>query len=94
MSKEKDLETICSIHNQDVPCTLISGSGGNFKLVSGALNGEPFFTLTLPDGHMVRPGDEIRCEGRSYVVRSTLTSEDRTKFYWGVLTRYDKQNDV
>lgn len=94
MSEEKDLETTCSILILDVPCTLISGSGGNFKLVSGAFNGEPFFTLTLPGGHMVRPGDEIRCGGRNYIVRSTMTSEGNTKLYWSILTRYNKQNDV
>jgi hypothetical protein len=89
LSKEKDLETICSIRNQDVPCTLISGGGEHFELVSDAFNGDPFFTLTLPGDHMVQPGDEIRCEGRSYVVHSTLTSEDNTKFYWSILTRND-----
>lgn len=90
---DKDLETICSIHILDVPCTLISGSGEHFKLVSDSFKGEPFFTLTLPGDHTVQPGNEIRCGEHSYVVRFIMTSEDDTKFYCAVLTR-NKQNDV
>lgn len=94
MSKKENFESLCNILAFDVPCILISGSGGNFKLVPDAFNGERIFTLTLPDDYMVRLGDEIRCGGRSYVVRATMKSEDNTKLYWAILTRYNKQNDV
>jgi hypothetical protein len=87
-----DFDTFCSILTLDVPCKLISGSGGNYELMSGAFNGESFFTLTLPDEYMVHPGDEIRCDGRSYIVRATMKSEDYTKLYWATLTRANQQD--
>jgi hypothetical protein len=92
MTKTDTFDAFCSILTSDVPCKLISGSGGNYELTPGVFNGSPFFTLTLPDGYMVRPGDEIKCDGQSYMVRSILTSEDNTELYWAILTRANQQD--
>lgn len=52
---KSDFDSWCSILTPDsVPCKLISGSGGNYELLPDVFNGDPFFTLTLPDGYIVR----------------------------------------
>jgi hypothetical protein len=90
MTETDSFDAFCSILTPDIPCKLISGSGGNYELMPDVFNGEPFFTLALADGYMVRPGDKIKCDGQSYMVRATVTSEDDKKLYWAVLTRINE----
>jgi hypothetical protein len=83
-----EAKEVCTIEGQEnIPCTLISGDGGKFKLFPDAFDGEPFYTLTLAEGANIHAGDKVTYNDQEYLTQSTMKSVDRAKFYWAILTK-------